>query len=173
MSLFPDWETFAVVQRRPETGCIPTGYEMILRATDVTGIDFDTFQDDFDIDKDLKAGQLHRNNFESVANLIHQKYPHVNFKIRKFSPGCGDDKLKFIEEQISKRHPVLISLFVGMQADNRLYHIMPVVDANETRLMLLKVVLQDGKSKICLLPKSELIRIHNENPGGDDVAYFG
>ena len=34
-SVFPGWQQFAVHQRRAATGCIPTGYEMLLRAAKV------------------------------------------------------------------------------------------------------------------------------------------
>jgi len=44
MSAFPNWKKFAVVQRRPNSGCIPTGYEMLLRAAKIDNIDYDTFQ---------------------------------------------------------------------------------------------------------------------------------
>ena len=50
MSVFPEWEKYAVPQRRQLSGCIPTGYEMLLRAAEVPDIDFDTFQDEFDLD---------------------------------------------------------------------------------------------------------------------------
>jgi hypothetical protein len=56
MSAFPDWQGCIVKQKRRETGCIPTGYEMILRAAGINHVTFDTFQDEFDLDKNLKPG---------------------------------------------------------------------------------------------------------------------
>ena len=52
MGAFPNWQKFAVHQRRQATGCIPTSYEIILRAAGIQGIDFNSFQDDFDIEEE-------------------------------------------------------------------------------------------------------------------------
>ncbi len=79
MSAFPNWEKFAVVQRRPNSGCIPTGYEMLLRAAKTENIDYETFQDDFDLDEDRYRSEHPQNDFESVAKVVNEKYPHVNF----------------------------------------------------------------------------------------------
>jgi len=58
MAAFPDWGKYVISQRRPRTGCIPTGYEILIRAAGIPGIDMNTFQDDFDLDKNknLDAG---------------------------------------------------------------------------------------------------------------------
>jgi hypothetical protein len=82
MSVFPDWRRFAIPQRRGMTGCIPTGYEMILRAAGAQGIDFDTFQDDFDLEKDLPLTAPRINDFGSVAEAVRKKYPSVVFTYR-------------------------------------------------------------------------------------------
>jgi hypothetical protein len=171
MSVFPDWQKFAVPQRRQATGCIPTGYEMILKAAGAMGIDFAKFQDEFDLDKDLMPSQAPRNNFKSVAAAVTARYPAVVFQVREFGPGLGSNKLRFVEEQVTKKRPLLISLaqapFNGMG-----WHIMPVVDMDETSLILLRVIRPDGSRELQRLLKSELVRIHNEYPGGNDVAFL-
>lgn len=63
----PNWQMFAVHQRRPRSGCTPTGVEMILRSVGALNIDFKTIPDDFDLDQDRQAGGIPRNNFDSVA----------------------------------------------------------------------------------------------------------
>jgi hypothetical protein len=63
VTVFPDWQKYAVPQRYPLTGCIPTGYEIILRARGIDGIDYTTFQERFDLDKDLPEGAPQGNNF--------------------------------------------------------------------------------------------------------------
>jgi len=171
MSVFPDWERFAVPQKREETGCIPTGYEMILRAAGATGIEFATFQDDFDLDKDRKQHEGFRNNFESVAAAVRAKYPQVVFESRRFDPGCGQDKLRFIEDHVSKKQPLLISLAKAPYS-GRGWHIMPVVDMDESSLTLLEIMRTDGAKDTKELPKTELVRIHNNYPGGDNVAFL-
>ena len=96
MSLFPDWQRYAVTQRRGMTGCIPTGYEIILRAAGAQGIDFDSFQDDFDLEKDLPPDAPRVNHFGSVANAVKAKYPSVVFSHRSFAKGEGLQKLAFV-----------------------------------------------------------------------------
>src|SRR5687767_1025608 len=122
VSAFPDWQKFAIPQRRPATGCIPTGYELILRAAGAAGIDFDSFQDEFDYDKDRHALSIRhpirsirtllrpRNNFETVARAVSRKYPNVRFRVVRFPKGQGDKKLAFVEEHVSRQRPLLISL---------------------------------------------------------------
>jgi len=40
-----------VHQQCSGTGCIPTAFEILFRAAGKSGINFTTFQDDFDLDK--------------------------------------------------------------------------------------------------------------------------
>jgi len=171
MSLFPDWEQFAISQRRSQTGCIPTGYEMILRAAAVEGVDFDTFQDDFDLDKNLKPGEQPKNDFNSVADAVRAKYHHVSFQCKSFPAGKGDDKLRFIEGLIGSQQPVLVSIALEPFGGNG-WHIMPVVDATDDKLILLKVMKLDGTKEKCTLSKEEFVCIHNKYDGGKDVAYL-
>lgn len=103
-SAFPDWKRFAVRQRHAASGCIPTGYEILLRAAGVEGIDLDSFQDDFDLD--LAPGMPPRNNFESVADAVRAKYPSISFKRRLQD---GTEELAFVEARIAQRQPVLVS----------------------------------------------------------------
>lgn len=169
MSAFPDWEKYAVIQRRPGTGCIPTGYEILLRAACVSGIDFDSFQDEFDLDKNLKPKQPHQNHFRSVANAIQKKYPHVNILTRSFSN--GSEKLQFIEGLIVNQRPVLISLAL-VQFNFIHYHVMPIVDATTKEVILLWATHLDGRLDTQKLLKEDLVKFHDNYPGGDDVAYL-
>ena len=73
MSAFPNWQQHVVKQKRNQTGCIPTGYEVVLRASGYKGVNFETFQDEFDLDKNLKPGEQPQNNFETVAEAIQLK----------------------------------------------------------------------------------------------------
>jgi len=97
MSAFPNWHTFAVPQRRLATGCIPTGYEFLARAAQVSVIDFANFQDEFDLDKDkdFTAGDQPENHFNSVANAVQKKYPQLVYECISFD--SGGKKVKFID----------------------------------------------------------------------------
>jgi hypothetical protein len=170
-SAFPDWKRYAVRQRRALSGCVPTGYEILLRAAGVEGIDLDSFQDDFDLDQDLVMGMQPRNNFESVADAVRAKYPRLNFRRLGFK--TGSEKLAFVEARIAQQQPVLVSLsLAGVQAGGGGWHIMPVVDASDDDLTLLNRILPDGRREVLRVPKSEFVRIHDTYPGGDDVAYL-
>ena len=171
MSVFPDWQKYAVPQKRLNSGCIPTGYEIILRAAGMKGIDFSTFQDDFDLDKDLQPGQQYQNNFESVANVIKSKYPHVNLKKEDFAKGQGQLKLKTIEQMLLKKKPVLISLALA-PFGKRGWHIMPVVDASDDDLTLLHGTLGNGQFQLMDIEKSAFVKIHDQYDGGNDIAFL-
>jgi hypothetical protein len=165
-----NWEQSAVQQCRPKTGCIPTGYEMLLRAAGATGINFATFQDDFDLDKDLNEGELVRNNFVSVATAVQKVYPKIKFRHVQFEQLQGMDKLNAIEEQIGAGRFVLISIALIPFGGNG-WHIMPVVNITDDKLMLLKGI-KDCNPETCLISKDDFIMIHNTYHGGNDIAYL-
>lgn len=172
MRAFPDWHRFVVPQRRPLSGCIPAGYEMLLRAAGIPGIDFETFQNDFDLDKDLKVGDPPRNNFDSVSEVIHKKYPYVHFKRVVFLKGEGDKKLQFVVDSVNHHRLVLISLNMLPIVHRAGWHVMPVVDLDDLHLYLIYAVQEDGNAQVMKLPKQKFIRIHEQFDGGDDLAYL-
>ena len=168
MSVFPDWQKNAVHQRRHKTGCIPTCYEMMLRAADVKDVSFDTFQDEFDLD--FQGGPT-RNNFNSVAKAVEQKYPFIEFAYEVFQKGDGAKKLKRVEELIGQKKPVLVSITNRPNGGNG-WHIMPVVDFSEEDLILLKYVDQDAKVYTCTISKNDFVSYHENYEGGNDIAYL-
>lgn len=50
------------------------------------------------------------------------------------------------------------------------WHIMLAVSAKEDEIALLKGLLPDGRGEIATLRKEDLASIHDNFPGGDDVA---
>lgn len=159
-TVFPGWEKYAVPQRRVDTGCIPTGYEILLRAAGVEGIDFTKFQEEFDLG-------MARNNFQNVADAVSKKYPNVKFRTRIFK--TGEEKLRFVEDRLAKGQPILISLALS---PNGGWHTMPVVDQTDEELFLLYIVAPDGRRDLRAIHKSEFTRRHDEWPGGNDVAFL-
>jgi hypothetical protein len=109
MTVFPDWQKHAVHQKRRDSGCIPTGFEMILRAAGRTDIDFETFQDDFDLDKDRKPTDAPKNSFGSVAAEIEKVHEDVHFRMKVFPKGQGEAKVRFIEKHVQTKRPILVS----------------------------------------------------------------
>jgi len=169
MSAFPNWQKFAVRQRRQTTGCIPTGYEIILRAAEIPGIDFDCFQEEFDLDKD---GGKPRNNFESVALEIKGKYPFVEFKSEGFPQGQGSVKVAKIEEFMLKKRPLLVSLARKPIWGEGGWHIMLAVDSTQDELHLLQGVDGLGKAHVMRIRKADIAKIHDEFDGGKEIAYL-
>jgi hypothetical protein len=175
MSAFPNWQQYIVTQKRSATGCIPTGYEVILRAANCEGVNFETFQDEFDLDKDLNSGEQPQNNFESVAQAIQAKYPDVRFKHVGFPKGEGQKKLVLVEELIRQRLPVLVSLSRALLSPpygGGGWHIMPVVDASNDSLTLLWSVDENSAPHTITLRKSDFVAIHEKCRGGDDIAFL-
>jgi len=171
MTAFPDWKKYIVPQRRIQTGCIPTGYEILTRAAGIENIDLSLFQDDFDLDKDkdFNAGDRPENNFISVASAVRDKYPDLIFECVTFETGA--EKVSFIDERIRLHQPVLISL--SMAPLNGVgWHIMPVVDADDETFTLLMVMDHDGKLNLMKIYKQLIVEIHDRFDGGKDVAFL-
>jgi hypothetical protein len=171
LTVINDWEQYAIPQKRLRTGCIATGYEMILRASKIQGIDFDSFQDEFDLDKELQAGVSPRNNFDSVAMSIYQKYPNIIFTCRSFAAGQGCQKLQFLEDYFKENNIILVSI-AQEPFGNIGWHIMPLVNIIDDKLIFLKVMLMNGHKEMFELKKNQLIEIHNNYEGGKEVAYL-
>ena len=168
MSASPEWQQFAVQQKRQGTGCIPTAYEILLRAAGVTGVDFTSFQDDFDLDKE--GGQA-RNHFYTVAAEIQKKYPFIEFKCETFAKGDGDKKLARVEEFLTRMRPVIVSL-ANAPYGGVGWHIMVVLDATNHDLVLLEYVDQSGNPKTKTVSKQDFVTIHDKFLGGDEIAYL-
>jgi hypothetical protein len=171
MGAFPNWKDFIVTQKRTLSGCIPTGYEMLLRVVGFEGVDYDSFQDDFDLDKDITENTTSQNSFKSVAELINHKYPFVHIEVKVFPKGQGREKLYFVEDSLRKHRLVLISLNMNPFGQNG-WHIMPVVDIDETKLTMVYYAESDDQIHLLLLSKDEFVQIHEQFDGGDDVAYL-
>jgi hypothetical protein len=171
VSAFPNWRTFAVPQRRLATGCIPTGYEFLARAAQMPNIDFESFQDDFDLDKDkdISAGDTSENHFNSVADAVLKKYPQLVYECIPFDTGAR--KIQFIDEQVERQHPVLLSLAMQPLNGNG-WHIMPVVDSDDDNFTLLLVMTSDRKLNTLTINRQMVEYIHDKFPGGKEVAFL-
>ena len=97
-----DWPK-TVVPQRHESGCIPTGYEWLIRYLKIQGVNLETFQEDFDLGQD--------NSFDSVSAKIRSVYPTINIKVQSFTKGI--DKVNRIKFLLEEQKPCLISLALG------------------------------------------------------------
>ena len=171
MSVFRDWQRYAVSQTH-DYSCIAAGYEMILRAAGADGIDFATFQDEFNFDKDYRPGETEpHNSFGRIRTAIAERYPNVIFGERSFAQGDGAGKLAFIEEQLAQQRPILVSLALEPFGHDG-WHIMPVVDIDDDTVTLLNCLRDDGSPDLLHLRKQDLVDIHNNFDGGKEVSYL-
>jgi hypothetical protein len=152
-----------VPQLNPLTGCIPAGFEWLIRTAGVGGIDFSTFQGDFD----LQNRGLGENNFQTVASAVAQRYPHVRFVIRAF--GTGAEKAAFLIDRVAISQPTLVSLTLQPQGG---WHIMPVLGWDGQSFDLLFAFELNSQARLLRITREELIARHDEWPGGNDVAYL-
>jgi len=172
MSTIQNWQEFIVHQRQNETGCIPTGYEMLLRAAGVEYVDYSTFQEDFDLDIEKDFRKDHpENNFDSVAQVIQGSYPDVHFAREIFEKGEGKNKLAKIEALLGNSQFILISLAMSPFGSMG-WHIMPVVDADDEFLHLLYIVDKAGNPDVRPIKKKDFVQIHEAFDGGNDIAYL-
>lgn len=143
---------------------------MLVRAAGLTGIALDSFQDDFDLDRDRTPDTPPRNNFESVAAAVQARYPHVQFRRLAFARGRGNEKLAFIESCLAAQRPVLVSVSLHGLGLKPGWHIMLTLGDDGDVLLLLNRLLPDGKGEVLRVAKSEIVRVHDSFDGGDDVA---
>lgn len=113
-----NWQRIVVPQQH-EKGCVPTGYEWMIRYLGIQGVNLDTFQEDFNLELKNEG----RNSFRPVAEKIMETYTYISIQIRN-DFADGKEKIDFIEALIEKQIPCIMSLAVG----ERQFHIVPVVD---------------------------------------------
>ncbi|MGA2768658.1 MAG: hypothetical protein ABSF24_10145 [Candidatus Bathyarchaeia archaeon] len=154
----PNWEKIVVPQRHG-TGCVPTGYEWMLRYLGTKGVNFDTFQEDFD----LQYSGEGKNNFQDVARKVKTTYPDVNISIKSFD--IGKEKLEFIATLVSNAVPCLLSVAKTPVGGD--WHIVPVVSIDDTSV---KVIWTGNQTT--MFAKTEIIHRHDNWPGGKDIAWI-
>ena len=161
-----DWRNSAVIQKR-RTGCIPTGYEFLLRMANISGINYNSFQDEFDLNMKNMNG-----NFNSVATAIKNVYPSINIKINTYNKGAGQEKLNKILEIFNLNQPVLASVNQHELTGGDDCHIMPVIGIWNDSLLLLESYSPNSMAILFDFPFTKFIEIHQRYPGGDDIAYL-
>ena len=157
MAQLLEWSKTVVLQRR-ESGCIPTGYEWIIRYLKIQGVNLESFQDDFDLGQD--------NGFDSVSAKIKSMYPTINIKVQSFTKGI--DKVNRIRSLLEEQKPCLISLSLG---DGQGWRIMPIVNIDETSIQLLHHADAEGQCT-WVFPISEIVWRHDYLQGGHDISWI-
>jgi hypothetical protein len=162
-----------IVPQRHRTGCIQTGYEWIIRYLGIQGVQLDTFQEDFDLERSHEGS----NNFVSVANRVRSKYPHLDIHIQSFSQGI--EKIRAMKRLLERDIPCLMSLALaevertqeGPRIIHRGWHIMPVIYIDDEKMKVIHSADQNG-NQIWQLPVAEVVWRHDNLIGGKDIAWF-
>jgi hypothetical protein len=157
MAQLSNWSK-TIVPQRHESGCIPTGYEWLIRYLQIQGVNLKTFQEDFDLGQD--------NSFDSVSAKIKSVYPTINIKVQSFTKGI--DKVNRIKSLLEEQKPCLISLALG---NGQGWHIMPVVRIDETTIQLIHHADADGHYTWSF-PIAEIVWRHDYLQGGHDISWI-
>ena len=147
-SLLVGWEKNAVVQRRANS-CIATAFEYLLRSAGVQGIDYEKFQDDFDLGVELNA-------YPTVARAVERKYPHVRIAWSDFK--SSEDSMQFIERSIDEGRPIVL----GLPASPTSTHIVPVLGYDAKWVYYLNYAHADGTKDVRAIRRWELARRDQE-----------
>ena len=156
MAQLLDWSKTLVPQRH-ESGCVPTGYEWLIRYLKIQGVNFESFQEDFDL------GQ--NNSFDFVSAKIRSVYPAINIKVESYAKGI--DKVNRIKSLLEEQKPCLMSLALG---SGQGWHIMPVVRIDET-IQLINHADVDGHAT-WVFPVAEIVWRHDYLQGGHDISWI-
>jgi len=156
MTQLLDWSKTLIPQRH-ESGCVPTGYEWIIRYLKIQGVNLGTFQEDFDL------GQ--NNSFNSVSAKIRSVYPTINIQVQSFTKGI--EKVNRIKALLDEQKPCLISLALG---GGQGWHIMPVVRIDET----IQLIHHSDANGHCtwVFPVAEIVWRHDYLQGGNDISWI-
>ena len=164
MSILPNYHDTLVIQRQQKSGCVPSAIEWVLKYLKIENVNFNGFQEKYDLIYQKKGN----NDFGTISNLIKQDYPQVALICKIFEPGCGKEKIEFINDLINKTIPGLISISLSPYGG---WHIVPVVEIDERRMAVLWMIEDTIERQKKEFPLSEIEFRHNEWPGGRDILY--
>lgn len=179
MPSLENWQEHFVVQRDGDLGCIPTGYEWLIRMHGIVGIDLENFQEEFN----LEGTGGEENNFASIAAAVVKKYPAFNLEIKAFE--TGSEKIGALTELLENQTPVLASIAIpagslvmslgGLHGltEKGGFHIMPVVEITDHGIVFAHTRNQQtGDILYYSETKAEIISRHDSYLGGRDIAYL-
>ena len=143
---------------------IPAGYKWMLKYSETIGVDFDCFEDEFNLEA---AGGV--NNFDTIADAVHERYQHVEIHRRKFEDGVS--KLEFVEKLIEQNFPCMLSLSGSLKGNS--HHTVPVVSMDPEKVKVIWTGTPSGDQVIRKIDRQDIVNRHDEWPGGEDVAWYG
>jgi len=147
-----------IVLKDKRFGCIPWSFEWVIRYQNFQNVDFKRFQCDFNF--------YESNGYGLVAQKVKERYPQIDIKTQGFEH--GSDKVNFIKQKIEKDIPCVMAL-IDPQSGN--FHSVPIVEIDDIRMK----VIWDADTygyQICELPIQMVIRAHDAQANGRDIAWL-
>lgn len=146
-----------VVKQREELGCIPSGYEWMIRFAKIEDVDLNNFQEEFN----LQERGLAKNSFMPIGDAIQKKYPQIKIEVKDFIN--GQEKIEFIKNLIMKQNPCLISMPTANLAG---YHIQPITGFDNGKGIFY------AYNPISGIAYEEVLKSHNCYLGGHDISWI-
>jgi hypothetical protein len=166
MAELSHWKDVIVVQRNLQTGCIPTGYEWMIKYLGIEKVDFCGFQDEFDFLRRVT------NSFETIKNGIgfqgiEGRYPHIMIKIKNdFANGL--EKVSYIRGLIEKDIPCLISIAPTPQGR---WHCPVVVYVDDIKMRVIWSANETG-NQVCEFTTRDIASRHDNWCSGKDSSWI-
>jgi hypothetical protein len=152
-----NWDNVVVPQRHI-TGCIPTGFEWLIRYLRIQAVNPQTFQEDFDLGNN--------NSFNSVAGRIRERYSNIDVQSKSFDQGI--EKIRKIQSLIEEQKPCLISLALGHDSG---WHIMLIVRVSNGRIDMIHSA-NTGGNHTWGFSVEEIKWRHDNLSGGKDISWI-
>lgn len=161
------WQNIVVPQKHMLSGCIPTGYEWLIRYLNIQGVRLDIFQEVFDLERwgQISCNPNLRGSFTSVSEFINQIYPQIQIRILAFKTGI--EKVNTIRYLISHDIPCIVSI---AKTDGG-WHIAPAISIDDS---VIKVIwdTNQGTNVIVDYPIDYVIQLHDRIAGGNDISWI-
>ena len=160
-----EWQKSLVVQKDPRQGSIAAGFEWMIKFNNITGVNLETFQNDFN----LKAGEG-GNNFQTVSEAVKEKYPHINIKHQSFKHDKAMDKVKLVKKLVSENVPSMLSL--TLSSKKSISHEMPVTFYDENYIRFVWRVGDKNNPDMLRIGYDDILIRHRDWDGGKEVAWL-
>ena len=164
MSELTEWQKALVVQKDRKLGAIPAGFEWMIKLNGIEGVDFETFQDSFNLQS---KGDV-QNTFGSVAEAVEGDYSHIKIKHKDFY-NCRE-KLDLIKDLIDRNVPCMMKFAISSK--NNTAHEMPVVIYDENYMRFVWQVVDAKKPDMLRVAYNDIIDRHYEWEEAREVAWL-
>lgn len=164
MAELNEWQKALVVQKDGKLGAIVAGYEWMIRFNKVNSVDFDSFQDDFN----LHAKGEGQNTFGSIAKAVEKKYPHIS--IQHKSIHYAREKIQFVKDLIDQNIPCMMKFAISYKEN--VAHEMPVVIYDERYMRFVWQVLDINNPNMLRVEYPDIGNRHIEWPEAREVAWL-